>query len=144
MSLHSQDITIDELSMELDDAARRTGAFLSFGFGVGFLIFRNRNDIWSLSRGLWNCEPFAKTLKHGQSQITEEKLTSGLSQSCTFGLVVPNGDESPEPETNRDRRYTYMRTRLPIPAIPVGIPRNYVTVCLLSLSFAVRPSFIHK
>jgi hypothetical protein len=78
-SLRSQDVTIDEFSIETEDPGHHFGNLLSIGFGreVSFpeteLAF-----LWSVGAELWNSELFAKTLKDKEQEITEEELKARL------------------------------------------------------------------
>jgi hypothetical protein len=78
-SLRSQDITIDEFSIETDDPDHFFQSLLSIGFGrevclseKGVRFFR------SVCGELWNYELFEKTLKRKEGEIDEDEMKARL------------------------------------------------------------------
>jgi hypothetical protein len=98
-SLRSQDITIDEFSIETEDPDHHFGTLLALGLGTEVSMSGNEvRFIRSVCRELWNCELFEQTFKHEEGEITEEELKarieflSGVDGSCGSDISVVASD----------------------------------------------------
>jgi hypothetical protein len=94
-SFRSQDITIDEFSIETADPDHQFGAFLLVGFGDDFSMSGNElSFVRSVCAELWNSELFKQTFKHEEGEITQEELKariallSGVDGSCSCDIPV--------------------------------------------------------
>jgi hypothetical protein len=78
-SLRSQDITIDEFSIETADPGHQFGILLSIGFGRAVSLTREAMGfVRSVCGELWNSELFDKTLNHDEDEISGEELKARL------------------------------------------------------------------
>jgi hypothetical protein len=97
-SLRSQDITINEFSIETEDPQHCFGTILSLAFGREVSLSGNEvKFVRSVCDELWNSELFEATLKQGGGEIREDELRariaslSGLNGSCDWDIgVVPS------------------------------------------------------
>jgi hypothetical protein len=94
-SLRSQDITIDEFPIEIEDPDHHFEALLSVGFGGEFPMSGNElSFIRSVCGELWNYELFEQTFHQKEGEITEEELKarieflSGVDGSCGSDVSV--------------------------------------------------------
>jgi hypothetical protein len=84
-SLRSQDITIDELSIETADPAHHFALLLSVGFGREISISANElSFVRSVCAELGNFELFAKTLERESSEIPEDELKARMALLSAF------------------------------------------------------------
>jgi hypothetical protein len=99
--LRSQDTTIDEFSIDIEDANHHFDSILSIGFGREACFRESElSFIRSVCGKLWNSELFEMTLKHedgqgqGQCEITKAELKarieflSGVDGSCDFDVSM--------------------------------------------------------
>jgi hypothetical protein len=91
-SLRSQDITIDEFSIETADAGHRFGALLSIGFGRRVSFSKHELEfVRSVCAELWNSELFETTLTQESPEITEAELRARLA---LLSLAISEGDST--------------------------------------------------
>jgi hypothetical protein len=87
-SLRSQDITVDEFSIETEDPAHQFGTLLSIGFGREVsLSQRELTFVRSVFGELGNRELFELTLNHQESRI-EEELKARLNFLSKFEFAA--------------------------------------------------------
>jgi hypothetical protein len=80
-SLRSQDITVDEFSIETSDENHYFGILLSIGFGHDVSLSRNEPElsfVRSVCGELWNAELFEQTLRDGEGEIEKSELKARL------------------------------------------------------------------
>jgi hypothetical protein len=78
-SLRSQDLTIQEFSIQTEDSRHLFGAFLSIGFGHAVSVSMDElSFVRSVCGELWNHELFENTLKRDRTEITEDELRAEL------------------------------------------------------------------
>jgi hypothetical protein len=94
-SLRSQDITLNEFSIETEETNKYFGNLLSVATGREVSLLENElRFVRSVCGELWNSELFEKTLKEKEGDITEEELRarldfiSGLGGSCSCDIGV--------------------------------------------------------
>jgi hypothetical protein len=94
-SLRSQDITIDEFSIETNDPGHYFGTFLSVGLGREVSVSVNElGFVRSVCGELWNSELFEQTFERKEGEITKEELKarieflSGIDGSCASDISV--------------------------------------------------------
>jgi hypothetical protein len=94
-SLRSQDITINEFSIETEDPHHYFGIILSLAFGREVSLSGSEMKfIRSVCEELWNSELFAATLKEGEGEISEDELRariaslSGADGRCDWNIAV--------------------------------------------------------
>jgi hypothetical protein len=78
-ALRSQDVTIDEFSIETGDPDHFFSSLLSIGFGREVSLSQNElSFVRSVCRELWNSELFETTLRREESEIQEDELKARL------------------------------------------------------------------
>jgi hypothetical protein len=83
ISLRSEDITLDEFSIETEDPNHQFGRFLSIGLGNDVSFSDDEMPfVRSVCGELWNFELFQKTLKQAEEPIAKEEVKARLDFLC--------------------------------------------------------------